>query len=291
MAASPEHSGITRVPLTADEILSRITDAVIIVDREWRIIYANPEAARINQKAVEDFLGNVHWEEWPGAIGKPFESELRRAMREQVAVHFRDLYDHGDYHVWLDVRAFPSPETLTIFYRDISAEREAEEQLAEVQTELVRRVEQFEKLFNMMPVCLAVGMDAETSQVQPNPELARLLRIEPTTNTSASAPSYDSMPFRWMRGGRVLSPDELPQQLACRTAQPVTNIELDLVFNDGEKHKLFGNAVPLFDDVGRVRGSVAAYLDVTDQRKAEEALRRSEAVTAAAELLTRSLTS
>ena len=81
-----------------------------------------------------------------------------------------------------------------------------------------------------------------------------------------------------------LAPEELPQQRACQTAKPVMNVELDLVFNDGEQHKLFGHAVPLFNDEGGVRGSVAAYLDVTELRKAEEALRRSEAVAAAGRL-------
>lgn len=277
-------SGLKGLTLTADEVLSRVTDAIIVVDREWRIVYANAEAARINQKGVEEFLGKIHWEEWPGAAGTRFESELRRAMREQVAVSFRELYEYAQYHVWLDVRAYPSSAGLTVFYRDVTAERDAEEELARTQAELARRVEEFEKLFNMLPVCLAIGMDAETSVVHPNPEFARLLRVEPSLNTSPTAPSATSLAFRWMRHGRVLSPEELPQQLACRTARPVLNAELDLVFDDGEQHKLFGHAIPLLDDEGKVRGSVAAYLDLTEQHKAEAALRRAEAVAAAGQV-------
>ncbi len=284
MAATPELSGSENVPLTADEVLSRVNEAVIVLDRDWRIIYASPEAARINQKPTREFLGKVHWEEWPGAIGTAFESELRHAMREQVAVSFRELYSHGQYHVWLDVRAYPSPDRLTLFYRDVSAAHEAESELANVQAQLARRIEEFEKLFNLLPVCLAIGMDAQTSVVHPNPEFARLLRVQPVTNTSASAPGSASLPFRWMRDGRVLRADELPQQIACQTAKAVMGVELDLVFDDGEQHKLFGHAVPLLDDAGQVRGSVAAYLDVTEQRKAEEALRRAEAITAAGRL-------
>jgi PAS domain-containing protein len=90
MPATPELSGSAGVPLTADEVLSRVKDGVIVLDCDWRIVYANPEAARINQKPLREFLGRTHWEEWPGAIGTAFELELRRAMREQVAVHFRE---------------------------------------------------------------------------------------------------------------------------------------------------------------------------------------------------------
>jgi signal transduction histidine kinase len=271
-------------PLTADEVLARVSEAVVVVDRNWRIVYANPEAARINNKQTSEFVGKLHWEEWPGAVGTKFEHEFRRAMREQKRTHFRALYDHPPYHVWLDVRAYPSPDRLTLFYRDVTAEYEAEQELAAAQAQLRHQVEEYRKLFEMLPVCLAIGYDAECSVIHPNPELAKLLRVSSSTNTSASMPDAKTFPYRWMRGERVLSADELPQQICCRTGKPVMNIELELVFDDGERHTLFGNAVPLFDDAGAVRGSVGAYLDISTQCRAEEILRRSEAVASAGRL-------
>ena len=271
-------------PLTADEVLSRVSEAVLVVDRDWRIVYANAEAARINNKRPSEFIGKIHWEEWPGAIGTIFEREFRGAMSEQKPRHFRALYDYPPYHVWIEVRAYPSPDRLTLFYRDVTAEYEAEQELAATQAKLRDQVEQYRKLFEMLPVCLAVGYDAECTVIHPNPALARLLRLSPETNASASVPEAARFPFRWMRGDRVLSADELPQQICCRTGKPEMNVELELVFDDGERHYLFGHAVPLFDEAGAVRGSVGAYLDVTMQRKAEEILRRSEAVASAGRL-------
>ncbi|HEX8924808.1 MAG TPA: ATP-binding protein [Terriglobales bacterium] len=284
MSSHPEPRNENALPLTADEVLSRVTEAVVVVDRDWRIVYANPEACRINNKAASEFVGKIHWEEWPGAIGTVFEQELCRSMQEQRPAQFRALYNHPPYHVWLDVRAYPSPDRLTLFYRDVTGEYQAEQELATIQSQLRDQVEEYRKLFEMLPVCLAVGYDAECRVIHPNPELSKLLRVDPSVNTSASLPEAKTFPFRWMRGDRVLSAEELPQQVCCRTGRPVMNVELELVFDDGERHALFGHAVPLFDEAGAVRGSVGAYLDVTTQRQAEEMLRRSDAVASAGRL-------
>ena len=51
-----------------------------------------------------------------------------------------------------------------------------------------------------------------------------------------------------------------------------------MVFPGGRTVHLLLGAVPLFDAEGRVRGSVAAGVDVSRRKRAEEALRESEAV-------------
>src|SRR5512139_2267061 len=53
---------------------------------------------------------------------------------------------------------------------------------------------------------------------------------------------------------------------------------IDFRFPDGRRVRTLGNAVPLFDAGGAVRGSVAVFLDITKRMEAEEALLRSEAL-------------
>ena len=55
--------------LRAADILERMADAFVALDGQWRIVYANREACRINQKPLEAFQGKVHWDEWPAAVG------------------------------------------------------------------------------------------------------------------------------------------------------------------------------------------------------------------------------
>jgi PAS domain S-box-containing protein len=74
--------------------------------------------------------------------------------------------------------------------------------------------------------------------------------------------------------GRELSPDELPTQRAARTGRVVRNFEHDVVLDDGRVRTVVWNVAPLLDGGRQVRGVVGMFADVTDRKRAEEALRR-----------------
>ncbi len=49
--------------------------------------------------------------------------------------------------------------------------------------------------------------------------------------------------------------------------------EFDFVYEDGTTRTLFGNATPLRDQQGQVRGSIGVFMDVTERRRMESRLR------------------
>jgi PAS domain S-box-containing protein len=57
---------------------------------------------------------------------------------------------------------------------------------------------------------------------------------------------------------------------------PILGHEQEIRFRDGTSRWIYGNTVPLFDEQGKVSQVVAAFVDVTDRRAAQEALRLSE---------------
>ncbi len=109
-------------------ILESITDAFIHLDRDWRITYVNQEAAKLNQQKREEIIGKTHWEQWPWSVGTIVEKQYRRAMTEQVPVYFEVLYE--PLNMWLDIRAYPCRDGLSIYYRDISDRKQSESLLA-----------------------------------------------------------------------------------------------------------------------------------------------------------------
>ena len=79
-----------------------------------------------------------------------------------------------------------------------------------------------------------------------------------------------AQPYRILRNGLPVAPGQLPMPRAAVAGRPVMGEEYDLVYPDGRVMHLLIYAAPLFDEAGRARGAVGAFLDVTAKRRAEE---------------------
>ncbi|MBI4319888.1 MAG: response regulator [Chloroflexi bacterium] len=106
-------------------ILESITDGFVAVDRDGRFTYVNREAQRLLGRPSEELIGRKAGEEFPEALGSVFEKECRKAISERVTVEFEALYAPLD--VWLAVRAYPSEDGLSIYLRDITGRKRAEQ--------------------------------------------------------------------------------------------------------------------------------------------------------------------
>jgi PAS domain S-box-containing protein len=123
--------------LRSETILESITDAFVAVDRDWRYTYVNDRALgrlgawRGRTITREDVIGRDLWEVFPEAVGTEVERRLRPVMRSREPVEFEMYF--APTGEWVEARAFPSVCGLSVYYRDISARRRAEEQLREAQ--------------------------------------------------------------------------------------------------------------------------------------------------------------
>lgn len=111
-------------------ILESVTDAFVAIDREWRFIYANPQAARILQRTPDELLGRKVWEVFPEAVDSNHYNELNRAMRDNVPVQFEEYY--ALLNAWAEVHVYPSDGGLSIYFQDISERKQQEQQRAEL---------------------------------------------------------------------------------------------------------------------------------------------------------------
>ena len=123
-------------------ILESITDAFFAVDREWRFKYVNRQGERLMRRAREELLGRTLWEEFPETVGGVFEREYRRAVESQATVQFEEYYP--PLSGWFDVRAYPSSDGLSVFFREVTVRRRAQEALRESE-------ERFRTLGNSIP--------------------------------------------------------------------------------------------------------------------------------------------
>jgi signal transduction histidine kinase len=146
--------------------------------------------------------------------------------------------------------------------------------LAQARADVQRRAREFDTLFRLTPVGIGVANDPQCVDITVNPAMADMLRIDPRANASLSGPEGGRLPFTVERNGVAVAVEDLPLQLAARLGTEVKNVELDVVHADGSRVTLYEYAAPLFDDEGKVRGAVGAFLDITELKQAEERLRR-----------------
>lgn len=113
------------VGLHGVELLERMTDGFIALDRDWRIVYMNSAARAAGDPPGEDVIGKTHWEQWPQTVGTEVERQYRLAMESQRPVHFEFRYSWPGREFWHRIHAYPDPSGLSIFFRDVTDEKRA----------------------------------------------------------------------------------------------------------------------------------------------------------------------
>jgi diguanylate cyclase (GGDEF)-like protein/PAS domain S-box-containing protein len=104
--------------------LESITDAVVMLDREWRFTFINGFAERLLHCPRDEVLGMNIWERFPDAVGGRYYTEYQRAVTDNCSVWFEEHYEPLD--LYTEIRAYPSEEGLAIYFLDISERKRAE---------------------------------------------------------------------------------------------------------------------------------------------------------------------
>jgi PAS domain S-box-containing protein len=115
--------------------LERTTDAVYAVDADWRIEYMNETMADRVGRDPETLVGKSLWEEFPSIVGTEVERRYRTAMETGLPVSFEKRLD-DPFGYWVQVRAFPDANGLTVFSRDVTEERKRQQELERQETVL-----------------------------------------------------------------------------------------------------------------------------------------------------------
>src|SRR5919107_3411984 len=111
----------------ATDILESISDAFYAVDREWRFTYVNGKAEELWGRSREELLGKNIWEEFPEAVGSASYRQISRAMEEGVTSEFETL--SPVLGAWVAGRVYPSAEGLSVYFRDVTERKRAEEEM------------------------------------------------------------------------------------------------------------------------------------------------------------------
>ena len=152
--------------------------------------------------------------------------------------------------------------------------QESKKKILKLNQKLERRVTELQTLLDMIPIGIGIAKDPECQTITMNPTFAKLLKMQPHENASLNAPP-DERPttFKIFHESRELTEQELPMQYAAAHGVEILDFEVDVVHDDGTVATMLEYVTPLFDEQGKTRGCIGAFLDITERKKTENLVR------------------
>jgi len=226
-----------------------------------------------SETTLAEVLARVHPDD-VAQLGQEIGAATGPGGSGRFATEYRVTHPDGSVH-WLAIQVRVSFEgegaarhsTIGVgTSQDITARKQAEEILRQ-------RTEELEELLDLLPTAVWIAKDPKCHDIRGNRYANALFDVSADINVSQTAEGGPAVRIRNFIGERELHGDELPMQAAALTGQPQTGIELQIERPDGVMRALIGGAVPLLNSAGQPRGAVAAFLDITERKQAEDQLR------------------
>ncbi len=247
----------------------------------------SPESYKLHGRDPK--LGPPNYQGWLQCLHPDDRARVDRTVFDAVErrspeyrTEYRVVLPSGDVR-WLDALgnvvygADGRPLRMSGINLDITERKRAEEALAKAEGFQRQKREELETILAAIPAAVLIASQADCVELTGNPAAHRLLQLPSGTNISKSAPPERAPSnFNIFQNGRPVAPADLPIRKAVAGKRAVSGEELELRFVDGQNKFLLGNALPLFDDAGEVRGAVSAFADITELKRTEAALRDSE---------------
>ncbi|PZV09346.1 MAG: histidine kinase [Leptolyngbya sp.] len=254
-------------------LLERITDAFVAFDRDWRYTYVNQAAAQILHQTPEDLIGKHVWREvFPQLVGGVAYEAMHRAIAEQVPVAWEEFSEL--LQRCLEVKAYPSEEGITVYFRDVTDQKQAEVEREQLLRELETERAQFEAVLRQMPAGVLIAEAASNQLVLANEQAKQILGYgyEESYELEDYAPIT---PFEaYHPDGQRYEPQEYPLPRSLRAGEVITHKEMELRQEDGQRIVISVNSAPVLDRQGQILAAVVVFQDITDRQQTERLLRQ-----------------
>ncbi len=111
-----------------EDILDRIDEGFIALDKEFRYTYANKRIGEMTGREPASLIGKNVWDEFPEAVGSATQKAFEHAFNEQCYLCDVDHYPPLD--LWQENHIYPSEDGIAVFIRDISQQRRHEQAIS-----------------------------------------------------------------------------------------------------------------------------------------------------------------
>jgi PAS domain S-box-containing protein len=240
-------------------ILSSVSDAFGSVDEHWRFVHANERLATLTGLPLGELLGKEAWEAWPELTETSARDELDRAYRDRIPVRVEVFMPRLGR--WYETSAYPQARGLSLFSRDITDRKRAEEILREAEERL-----------RLAPEAARIGIwtyDLATHRVVCSAELEQIFGMTPGSSAGAARALFSLV----HREDRVKA-----REVIARAIEQRSPYEMQLRYRHatGKTRWMLSRGKVCCDSHGLPRRVVGVGIDITDQKKSEEKLRHTQ---------------
>lgn len=245
------------------------------VDENDNVIFvgANPAADKILNTENSAFIGKTIEEAFPPLAGTDVPNKYKQAALNGESWFTEQInYDHGGISGAFEVHAFRiAPKRAAVLFNDITIRKQSEEKLMKSEAMLSAAITQ-----SPAGIIIADAPDVKIRYANPAAFGIRGSSDKPLTEIDVSELTniwntyYDDTitPYNF---------DELPLSRAIIEGITTRNAELIIKNDKNETRWVSANAAPIKDSLGNIISGIIVFNDITERKKAEDALRDSEA--------------
>ena len=248
--------------LRTTAILEGIADTFYSLDSQWRFVTVNPaaEKAPFGRPATE-MLGRVIWELYPALLGTRIHQHYLDAAEKYTMEHYEAQSPLNGR--WYDVFMQGREGGVDVYMRDITERREAEVALRESEKRYKELVENANSIIIKMDSQGKISFFNDFAQNYFGYSLNEILGQD----VKIIIPQTDS------NSGRSL--EEMTKSILNNPDDFAENIN-ENVRKNGERVWISWRNRAIRDSDGKIIGNLAIGQDITERRKAEEALRETK---------------
>ncbi|MEX2618064.1 MAG: PAS domain-containing protein [Alphaproteobacteria bacterium] len=239
-------------------VLESISDAFFAVDEKWTVTYMNRQAGVLLERSPDEILGKNLWDEYPQAVGSEFQRQYELAVNCRQTSRFQEFYP--PLGKWFDVSAYPIPGGLAVYFRDVSGERERQQQLRLIDAALSRQND------------IVIITESDALDAPDGPRIVYVNDAFERLTGFARSEAIGQTP-------RILQGPETDRKQLDRVRDALHNkepvrCEVLNYSKSGEPYWLELDITPLLDEEGHCTHFVAVERNITERKQQEAVLRQ-----------------
>jgi len=252
---------------TAWQILDSTTDAVILTDLRGLILASNEMAAQRYGRSLEQMIDTNFYDLLPEDLRASRKAQIADVIRTGKSFHFEDeregmVLDHRVYPVH---GARGEVSRIAIFARDVTMHKWVDE----VTEQLRRRNELILEAAGEG----IYGLDTEGKTTFVNPSAAEMLGYRPEDLIGRL---HHELVHHSRPDGRAYPQSQCPIYAACKDGTVHTSVDNEVFWRkDGTSFPVEYTSTPIIDK-GKIVGAVVTFRDITERKRMEDLLRKSE---------------